>query len=626
MAGPYTVASSAKITDLQQTLERRLFPTITLWNRLEARPRAEKFDRALKAEVRDALWMLTRQWQLGEFQGDDAGSPVFAKAHLSTTRLDKYQAGGDPVEPFDDRTPLEAKVERRPVAFTLEGCDVALDLRLLMGRQWLKLLTAAGAGSFSADYLAKYPIKLPDPTAAADAPICAHAEVWSSFAAVGGRRMDGAKLYQYLVESPAHHASDGLSIPAGDQPKVDALGKKFVGWFQRLFFQPEASGGDAWEPSRLEYRFACSAPEDSGEKVLAAEEYFHGRLDWYNLDVVPGSPTLGVPEGGTPAAPASETRTLLPVPLSFEGMPNTRWWAFEEGRTNFGDVRPDTTDLAKLLLIEFGLVYANDWFLMPYSLKAGSLARIQGLAVTNVFGERTWIEAAGRGPDDDWQRWAMFLLNTQGKGNEPADTSLVLLPTVPKVQEGRPLEEVMLVRDEVANMVWGVEKTIPLPTGEGKPGGEAARETSAFFQQELERRFPNGTPAPPKPAAKLRYQVMTAVPEHWIPFIPVHVPGSNREIQLQRAAMPRLLKGDPDDPKKVRPRTSLLRQGLDQPNATALFLHEEEVPRTGVRVTQSFQRTRWRDGNVWVWLGVRKQTGRGEGSSGLAFDRLVDVS
>ena len=51
-------------------------PGITIWNRLEGRPRAEKFDRALRAEVRDALWMLTRQWQIGEFHGDDAGSPI----------------------------------------------------------------------------------------------------------------------------------------------------------------------------------------------------------------------------------------------------------------------------------------------------------------------------------------------------------------------------------------------------------------------------------------------------------------------------------------------------------------------------------------------------------------------
>jgi hypothetical protein len=40
---------------------------------------------------------------------------------------------------------------------------------------------------------------------------------------------------------------------------------------------------------------------------------------------------------------------------------------------------------------------------------------------------------------------------------------------------------------------------------------------------------------------------------------------------------------------------------------------------------KSFQRTRWRDGRACVWLGVRKQTGRGEGSSGLAFDRIENV-
>jgi len=100
----------------------------------------------------------------------------------------------------------------------------------------------------------------------------------------------------------------------------------------------------------------------------------------------------------------------------------------------------------------------------------------------------------------------------------------------------------------------------------------------------------------------------------------VHRDGDTREIQLQRAAM-----HDPDRPRKVRPRTALLRQGLDEVEAKAYFVHEEEVPRAGALVTQSFQRTRWRDGRAWVWLGVRKQTGRGEGSSGLAFDRIVDV-
>jgi hypothetical protein len=53
---------------------------------------------------------------------------------------------------------------------------------------------------------------------------------------------------------------------------------------------------------------------------------------------------------------------------------------------------------------------------------------------------------------------------------------------------------------------------------------------------------------------------------------------------------------------------------------------QQEVPRSGVQVTQSFQRTRWYGGEVFVWLGARKHTGRGERSSGLGFDRYRPVS
>ena len=97
------------IQDIEPVLQgRRLIPTVTLWNRLEGRPRRHDFDRALKAEVRDALWMLTKQWQMGELTGDDAGSAVLAQVHLDTTRLTKYRPGTGPAEPFDDDVPLEA--------------------------------------------------------------------------------------------------------------------------------------------------------------------------------------------------------------------------------------------------------------------------------------------------------------------------------------------------------------------------------------------------------------------------------------------------------------------------------------------------------------------------------------
>ena len=310
-------------------------------------------------------------------------------------------------------------------------------------------------------------------------------------------------------------------------------------------------------------------------------------------------------------------------------MPNTRWWTFEDGRTNFGDVKPDTTDLAKLLLIEFGLVYANDWFLVPFTVPAGSIATFAGIAVTNVFGERIWVEAAGRGDDDDWQRWAMFLVSIKGEGHaagrpQPAHPAgRAEGPRGPAARRGaaRP-------RRDGQHGLGQSRGPIPLPSGEPKNGREAAdrdarlsssaTSNAGSARRPCRRRLRRG--------AKIRYQVMSSVPENWIPMIPVHVderqsrdPAAAGRDAAHPGGRPR------PTPVPVRPRTSLLRHGLDAGPAERYFLHEEEVPRAGVRVTQAFQRTRWRDGRAWVWLGVRKQTGRGEGSSGLAFDRIIDV-
>ena len=117
---------------------------------------------------------------------------------------------------------------------------------------------------------------------------------------------------------------------------------------------------------------------------------------------------------------------------------------------------------------------------------------------------------------------------------------------------------------------------------------------------------------------------MSRVPEHWIPLIPVHVAGQDREISCSAAAMLRVLEGDPDAPRAGRPRTSLLRAGLDH-------APDGVLPARGggpaCRRPASRRPTSARAGATaarGVWLGVRKQTGRGEGSSGLAFDRLID--
>ena len=79
------------IHNLSAELAERQRPSVTIWNRLEGRPRSVDFTRALRAEVRDGLWMLTRQWQMGEFHGDDAGSPVLARVQVSQAPLSGFQ-------------------------------------------------------------------------------------------------------------------------------------------------------------------------------------------------------------------------------------------------------------------------------------------------------------------------------------------------------------------------------------------------------------------------------------------------------------------------------------------------------------------------------------------------------
>jgi hypothetical protein len=594
--------------------------TVVMWNRLEGRPRTTNFDRAMRAEVRDALWMLSKQWQLGEFVGDDAGSPVLARAHLATTRLTKYQPGAAGAEPLPDDVPLEAKVETQPVQFQLRGRPASLDIRLLMGRRWLRQVAAVGS-DLKAAYIATYGIATPDPTSAADADVCAHSAVWQQVAAVAGRAMDGYALYDYLAGNSTRHAYDGIA--AADTPAkqaaIDALATQWRAWFEALFYQPPATGNPSWKPDYLEHQFACSAPAAGKEKVLTAAEYHHGHLDWYNLDLDGKRTTLGSPPSA--GIEGTITRTFVPSSVTFGGMPHPRWWTFEDWNTNLGFVKPDTTDLNKLLLLDFFIVYSNDWFILPVTLPVGTLASVRGLTVTDVFGEKFWIQAAGRGRDQEWQRWNMYSLAVAGTDDVPADLTAVVLPVARKVQQGKPLDQVLLVRDELANMVWGVEGRVPVVTGQGRSGKDTARELHDKLQQLVSAANPPGPPAPPR--APVRYELVNSVPENWIPFVPAHVEGQMRQIQLQRASMPRVLENDPAPPRKVEPHTSLLRHGLDAAPPRPYFIHEEEVTRAGVKVERCFQRTRWYDGRVVTWVGMRKQQGRGEGRSGLAFDQLI---
>src|SRR4051812_39356106 len=93
--------------------------SITSWTRLEPQVRTPDMGRANSARLFDPVWLMTRQWQMGEFQGEDTGSPISARIRATNAPVTRYALGQIPssattATPYDaSRTPLETVVERR---------------------------------------------------------------------------------------------------------------------------------------------------------------------------------------------------------------------------------------------------------------------------------------------------------------------------------------------------------------------------------------------------------------------------------------------------------------------------------------------------------------------------------
>ena len=92
---------------------------------------------------------------------------------------------------------------------------------------------------------------------------------------------------------------------------------------------------------------------------------------------------------------------------------------------------------ASCCFIEFGLVYANDWFVVPLTLPVGSVAdgaRASPSRTCSASGPGSRRPAQRH--RDDWQRWSDVPASTSRSRPRARRHGLLLLPTVPKVQEG----------------------------------------------------------------------------------------------------------------------------------------------------------------------------------------------
>src|SRR5260370_14169975 len=170
-------------------------------------------------------------------------------------------------------------------------------------------------------------------------------------------------------------------VPAGLRANVLTAIQSWRTWCDRLFSGGRSDQG--WVSERLEYQFAVSARMADGTDVtLEAAAHPGGPVDWYAFDGRPGA-SLGKPSAHvTPMPPTA----AIPSAVTFPGMPAMRFWEFEDGAVNLAAVSAGPEDLARLALLEFCLIYGNDWFLVPLPVTVGSAVRVTSLSVVDTFG------------------------------------------------------------------------------------------------------------------------------------------------------------------------------------------------------------------------------------------------
>ncbi|WP_369184873.1 hypothetical protein [Streptomyces sp. Y1] len=520
--------------------------------RLEPLSRTDEVATGLAARVHDPAWALARQWQFGEFAGQDAGSPVLAVVSGRSTPISAWRPAAAPGVrevhpwlPYDPASgPLDALVES-------EGATEPDEYtRVEGGAHFVRLLDEAGLSSALPRVLAVYrfdPVPVPSGPPAGLVTLLAP------------RVPDAGRLAADLVAGALR--VDGLA----------EVGARWLAWWRGI---APVDTPDTFDPHRFEHRadFSC------GTKVFHAEEYLGDGLDWFSVDLDPGAG----PAAAAPDLPFSHE--VVPATVRFGGIPADRFWEMEDAQVDFGAAEVSALDTGRLLVIAFGEVYGNDWFLFPLEVPVGSLTTLDGIVVTDSFGDTRTVRRAG-GADAGWN-----LFTVTG-----TDDGLLVMPSG-QGAVGERLETVLLARDELANLAWAIEKSVTDLRGELVDRRERWLRTA-----------PKGTPCTAAQSSQSSgtgsYGVQTVVPDYWLPLVPQAIALASIRFVLVQLDQPGA---------SSQPLGRLLRPDSSVP--------EEEVPREGAEVTRSPVLARWYDGSWHPWVRREKNPGCGESSSGLLFD------
>ena len=428
----------------------------------------------------------------------------------------------------------------------------------------------------------------------------------------GSMRPRGASSLSWAARAgrcpPARHLAAALGRPTpalpaepviaeADRAAVSAAARAWLAWYSTHASEPEGVA-PAWQPERMEYTFALAAPAASGETVLIAPEYSEGRPRAGVL--LPGGASLRASADGSRLR--TVTRTLIPTPVSYRGMPAARWWEFEEAEVNFGQIDAGPTDLLRLLLLGFALDFGNDWFVAPVELDVGSINRVRSLVGTDP--RRAHADPVRRAGRYAAARLAALLsragCGTAERGRRRGGDAAPRPDPCEHAERRSDRGGALPARRACQPRLGGRARGGKRHRGQARPprslSNDATR-ASARSERGWQRHA--------------ALSAATTVPDYWLPLVPVRIVSRaprHPAAARARAARPRW---SADHARRTRARAGA---------GTPLSLFEEEVPRAGARVTRAWQYARWMDGTTHLWIGRRNGPGRGEGWSGLRFD------
>jgi len=580
-----------------------------IWDRLEPMPYEEDFLRSLRAEVHDALWMLTRQWQFGEFKGEDAGSAIYADIEVEVAPISRIAfQQGTTATVLPDQIPMEAVVESETVPISLRDC-----LRWTV--QLKKSILEAGLPISVLDiFLKNFPLAAPTTNNSIsqaekdrwEADI--EAQIWMS--QFSGKLLDAKNFYTALKAQPQLDANKLMTnpiVPTAQNAKVKTVGLDLNAWWEGLFFQPSQTtlegASPFWNKKDMDYEFGVSAPKTSGRQVFSSMDYSLGKLDWHAFSE--GSGSIGSTTltdvallGNEKLLPPQGVINLFPNPTQFPGMPASRFWEFEYGNINLANMKIGNNDLAKVLFAEFALVFSNDWQLVPLTLPFGNVCRVKKITVTDVFGKQSKVINASQNNNIGTDGWSMFGITA----TSAPEGGLVLPSIAVGLLESPPIEKVYFTKSEWDNVLWAIEKIIPGFLGSGEDADIAFERLKRLL---IRKYGATGTPSGGQaPVEEFIYQLLNEIPETQFPYF---ASGSIwKRQQLKRTI------------------TGVTDFSLVEPVSLSVKQDElsNNIPDSGISIERTFQRARGTNGSIVTWLGRKKSLDKPSNWSKMEFDIL----